>query len=132
MRSIKISLTPSEAQDFRWFLERCLEIGPELKNSLGTIVRLDTVLDTVFTNENIVHKRTLFVPLMVITELCARLLPKLYFIGLNKKPLKITLKASEALAVDFIIQNRPKAYLIEDSAFSNVKIIWLLQVGKYL
>lgn len=132
MRSIKITLTPFEVQDFRWFLERCLEIGPEIKNSLGTIVRLDTVLDTVFTNENIVHKRTLFVPLMVIAELSAKLLPKLYFISLNKKTVKFTLKTSEALAIDFIIQNRPIGYLLEDSAFNTVKTIWLLQVGKYL
>ena len=128
MRSIKITLTPSEAQDFRWFLEKCLVIAPMLKDNFGSMVRLDSNMDY----ESFVNKRLLIVPLAVITELCARLLPKLHFIGLNQKPLKFPVKTSEALAVEFIIQNRPMAYLSEDNAFNTVKTIWLLQVGRYL
>lgn len=126
--SIKILLSPSEVQDFRWFLERCVEMGVSIKNDFSDMVRLDTI----FTTESFVHKRLLNVPLMVLTELYKRLLPNLLSLDGKAHSKSITLKKSEALAVEFFIQNRPMGYLPNRNYFITVQTIWLLQVGKYL
>jgi hypothetical protein len=119
MRSIKITLTPSEAQDFRWFLEKCIELVPTVKRDIVALYYTKS-------NWEIVE-----LPLTVVADLSYKLMPKLYFIKSQGKNLKVTLKRSECLAIQCIINHQPLYYLSPNEVLS-VQTIWLLQVGKYL
>ena len=126
-KSLKIELSPNEINDFRWFLESCLQIPREIRSYNDNCVVLDNN-----SNGTIGHHKILSLPLAVISEFALKVLPKLFFINTSKKSLKIPLKASEALAIGYVIQNRPVQYIDNDSSFVNIQSIWLLQVGKQL
>ncbi len=129
MKSIKIILTPSEVHDFRWFLEKCITLGPFLQYDLHPLHFVTTANSN---RVSITDKQVFNLPMTVIAEFSEKVLPKLYFQSDRQCLKRITLKKSEAIAIKFIIENRPLLYIDDNECFISVQTIWLLQVGKYL